>query len=78
MRESCRTTVFLSTRLPLTIAGSFICYCPEIDGRAPEQLDSTPGREPELQKLFVVSERNRSHIPKQCSGGESVEKHRRE
>ncbi|GFT25079.1 hypothetical protein TNCV_179881 [Trichonephila clavipes] len=54
-----------------------MCHCPEIDGHAFQQLDSTSEREPETP-IVIRGQKETTPIPRPWSEGESVEKYRRE
>ncbi|GFV67820.1 hypothetical protein TNCV_925861 [Trichonephila clavipes] len=64
-------------RAPLNIVRSFLCHCPEIDGRALGQLDSIPDSEPETQSVFRGVRKKPPHS-KTMEWREIQFKHRRE
>ncbi|GFX20569.1 hypothetical protein TNCV_3489251 [Trichonephila clavipes] len=64
-----KITAFLSTRTPLNIAGSFIRHHPEIDGREPKQLDSTPDCEPETWNVIRGVRKKPPPIPEKGRRG---------
>ncbi|GFX63904.1 hypothetical protein TNCV_4346191 [Trichonephila clavipes] len=61
-----RITGILSTRVPLKIAGSFMRYRPETDGRALQRLDSTPAS----RKLSTIRGVRKKPLPSQEHGVE--------
>ncbi|GFT65415.1 hypothetical protein TNCV_1098511, partial [Trichonephila clavipes] len=68
-----RITALLPTRAPLNIAWSFIYNRPVIDDCTPQQLDSTPDREPETE-FDSRCQKETAPNPRPWSGEESVGK----